>query len=323
VASLCEDTVFCNGLEVCNPTAIGHNPTTGCVAGTPPTCSDGVACTEDVCNIALDRCVSAPDNSLCPCGETCNPASGGCANTCHVTWCGNHLWNCGDCLDNDGDCRIDDADPMCLGPCDNTENSLYPDMHQPSNCGAECYYDSDSGGGNDGCTWDYGCDPFSVSPNYNPTNNKVCSYVKRDVASCDLWWSTQSDMCLGIGVPSTQWSCAGVTPNGCDCFGCCDIPIPSNPTQIVTVWLGSNDGAPDCTLDEADLNNPSICRPCTRVPSCGNSCEHCEICLGKPELPADCTCQECGTAQMCGPPCGTPCPTGYFCNTGCCALNPS
>jgi hypothetical protein len=44
---------------------------------------------------------------------------------------------------------------------------------------------------------------------------------------------------------------------------------------------------PTCTL--ADVNDPTKCPTCTPTGSCENTCEHCELCLGKTELPPDCT----------------------------------
>ena len=34
--------------------------------------------------------------------------------------------------------------------------------------------------------------------------------------------------------------------------------------------------------------DPDKCKPCKPVTACLNTCQHCEICLGKPTLPADC-----------------------------------
>ncbi len=42
----CDDGLFCNGVETCDPTQ-------GCVAGVAPICDDGIACTLDSCDDAL------------------------------------------------------------------------------------------------------------------------------------------------------------------------------------------------------------------------------------------------------------------------------
>lgn len=49
---LCDDGRVCNGSERCDPAM------RGCVPGTPPSCDDGVACTTDRCDDALNRCVN-------------------------------------------------------------------------------------------------------------------------------------------------------------------------------------------------------------------------------------------------------------------------
>jgi hypothetical protein len=71
------------------------------------------------------------------------------------------------------------------------------------------------------------------------------------------------------------------------------------------------------------LNDPTRCKPCTQVPSCLNTCEHCELCVGKTTLPLDCVSQTCPAGVT---PCGLPgqaaCPAGLSCITGCCQSNP-
>ncbi|NMC71006.1 MAG: hypothetical protein GYA57_13210 [Myxococcales bacterium] len=70
----CSDGVFCNGDEVCDPTA-------GCVPGVR-TCADSVACTVDTCDEDADACVWTPndaacaDADLCDGAEICNPVRG-------------------------------------------------------------------------------------------------------------------------------------------------------------------------------------------------------------------------------------------------------
>ena len=41
-------------------------------AGTPPSCSDGIACTDDRCNPGTDRCVNTPNAATCSDGLFCN-----------------------------------------------------------------------------------------------------------------------------------------------------------------------------------------------------------------------------------------------------------
>jgi hypothetical protein len=306
--AVCNDGFFCNGTEVCDVQA-------GCVDGTPPTCSDGISCTTDVCDIMFDKCVGVADDSKCPCAQSCDPTQG-CGNFCQVTTCQGKTYDCGNCLDDDGDCKVDQGDEMCLGPCDNSETGF--DLAIPGGnnapCKQDCYFDGDTGAGNDGCYWSHSCDPYEVAPNYDPEGSK-CAYdpmagIPGTGLGCAEAFAAQAPSCLGV--------CGPLTPNGCDCFGCCLVPGAAEP-----VWLGSKDSkdTPTCTLDA--LDDPSKCRPCTQVEACLNTCDTCELCVGKYELPAECQCQICPVgAQMCGAPCGTPCPFGEFCNSGCCVAAP-
>ncbi len=77
--------------------------------------------------------------------------------------------------------------------------------------------------------------------------------------------------------------CGPLTPNGCDCFGCCELPAGGGKY----VWLGSEiNDVGSCSLK--DVADPTKCQPCTPVQACLNKCEKCEICLGKPTLPPEC-----------------------------------
>lgn len=68
----CDDGLYCNGAETCGGGL--------CQAGTPVSCNDGVSCTLDACNEALDACAFTPSNPLCDDGLFCNGSE-----TCHVT----------------------------------------------------------------------------------------------------------------------------------------------------------------------------------------------------------------------------------------------
>jgi hypothetical protein len=221
---------------------------------------------------------------------------------CVPVACQGHFYQCGDCVDNDGDGKIDADDPDCLGPCDNTENNYYGGIpgQAGSACIVDCYFDQDSGSGNDDCHWNHKCDEHEAAPNYYPEawNGNKCAYdananTPGTSMSCDQMYTSQSQTCLDFCLP--------LTPNGCDCFGCCELPAGSGKF----VWLGSEDGSGNGTCDLGSVGDPTKCEPCKPVMGCFNGCGHCEICIGKPTLPADCLPPFCGngtcdTGETCG-----------------------
>jgi hypothetical protein len=220
---------------------------------------------------------------------------GGGVGGCRVTQCQNHVYACGDCTDNDGDGKIDMNDPDCLGPCHNAENTYYgsvPGQAGPA-CTVDCYFDQDSGSGNDTCNWNHRCDPLSVATKYPPEGDAACAF---DIGtntpgtgdSCGRVPGYTGDGGLGLydRQPSTCLNfCQPLTPNGCDCFGCCELPAHSGKF----VWLGSEDSSGNGICDKQSVANPDKCRPCTPVKGCVNDCKTCELCLGKDTLPAECT----------------------------------
>jgi len=242
--------------------------------------------------------------------------------------CQGKIYACGDLVDNDMDGLIDYQDPDCLGPCDNTEDSLFggiPGQTGPG-CTQDCYFDQDSGAGNDDCYWNHKCDPNEVSPNYypEPEGGDKCEYdtnanTPGTGSSCAELLAMQSQDCLDY--------CAPLTPNGCDCFGCCELPADSGKF----VWLGSEgvNGDTFCTMDK--LTDPVFCHPCIQVPSCVNDCKPCELCIGKTTLPPECFepdggmgGQECPPGiQQCGIQGQQECPSGFYCLTGCCQALPT
>ncbi len=264
--------------------------------------------------------------------------SGGLPPPTTISECQGHVYECGDLVDNDNDGLLDYLDPDCLGPCDNTENSFYGGI--PGQTGAacivDCYFDQDSGSGNDECYWNHRCDPHEVAPDYYPEswNGSQCEYdpnanTPGTSGSCDELYTTQTQTCYDV--------CGPLTPNGCDCFGCCELPAGGGQY----VWLGSEDGSGNGSCTLADLADPTKCQPCLPVQACLNGCGPCEICIGKPEPDPGCDPGGTGgggggvgggagvggggtTAQCPGgeTPCGLPgqaaCPLGFYCITGCC-----
>jgi hypothetical protein len=113
--------------------------------------------------------------------------------------------------------------------------------------------------------------------------------------------------------------CIDLTPNGCDCNGCCALP-----GGTTTVLLGTVDSDGLATCNNAALDDPSRCAPCEIDLSCFNECGPCELCLGRTSLPASCagdadcstpSCEE-GRASCGG--CAGACAPGTACVTGCC-----
>ena len=225
-------------------------------------------------------------------GTTDPTTSGG--GECVPTECASEgkILACGDCEDNDGDGLVDLADPECISPCDDREDSfatgLPGDNMDP--CKQDCFFDGNSGGGKGDCAWNLACDPM------NPGGD-VCPY-NPDQNNCP---EMQSQEC----VETCQ------TPSGCDCFGCCTVTVDG---MSYDVYLGDK----DCSVETIDS-----CSKCTKNDECDDPCEpeNCEICFGETEPPPGCeepTCENDMLPCMIDKEGNHDCPDGFFCSTGCC-----
>jgi hypothetical protein len=238
---------------------------------------------------------------------------------CSLKPCWGRVHACGDCMDNDGDGFIDDQDPECLGPCDHYEHSLDVYLHGLRGCNRDCYFDDNEGSGNDKCEWALQCDPLAPVP--------TCCDPDLADGPCEI-----QRTCLDAEEqhPLCHEVCLPLVPNGCDCFGCCDVRTTANPHEAHWVYLGSREKLPSgaeittCTLVAAQAGDDLACRPCTPLPTCLNPCGECQLCLGRSSLPDHCLlpdapprCDRDGQ-QPCGLAGDSPCPAGQFCLTGCC-----
>jgi len=208
--------------------------------------------------------------------------------------CGGTIYACGDETDNDGDGMMDLLDPECTGPCDDDEGTFATGIPGDNmDCRQDCFFDGNSGQGDDGCDWNLRCDME------NPGAEIGCEYT--GAGNCSGQNATQTDGCIDV--------CTPFTPPGCDCFGCC---LVDTPTGERTIFLNSGAG---CALDNLDA-----CQSCTQSDDCMNDCEpeQCERCFGDEELPEECD----GIDQMCdsGTTCddSSDCPEHWFCLLGCC-----
>lgn len=199
---------------------------------------------------------------------------------------------CSNCLDDDGDGLMDAFDPECTGPLDDDEGTFATGIPGDNRdfC-QDCFFDGNSGHGDDDCQYHTDC-LYGETPS---------SAGASGCFSCEV-----SDTCRN--------TCQELTPNGCDCFGCCEIPIGNGETRHVLL-------SETCQLDLA--SDPSACESCVPSADCVNECDPCEICIGKPNVDPSCaTLSEdpfpiCpGDGQACTPE--APCPAGEYCLTGCC-----
>lgn len=281
---------------------------------------------------------------------------------CHITACGGKVYKCGDCMDNDGDNLIDSQDPDCLGPCQNNEAGFEGNIPGQNNapCKMDCYWDKDSGGGGDACYWSHKCDPFEEGG----TRDGI-TFAAQTAPELDCKYDANAQV-PGATVPNGQKDCvylkdnqtqqctdycAPLTPNGCDCFGCCENPL--SPGNFVYAGSVNAAGQGTCSAKADDLNDPTRCKPCTPVAgNCYKQCDRCELCFGKTTVPADCVATmmpdmfgqtppdmtgqpppdlfgvtfdltppplQCPIDQQpCGLPGQDPCGTSGYCISGCC-----
>jgi len=222
-------------------------------------------------------------------GPATTTAGGGGTTDCNGT-----IWACGDGEDNDGDGFIDLFDPECTGPCDDDEGSFQTGIPGDNmDCRQDCFFDGNSGQGDDGCIWDLRCDPS------NPGEFIGCEYTGGN--NCENQPPNQEQDCIEF--------CEPFVPPGCDCFGCCEIQ-----TDEGSIWIFLN-SHPDCALDNLDA-----CSECTpQIDDCGVPCVpgECQLCFGETELPAGCDEVTCPAG---GDPCvsNEDCPMDFFCYLDCC-----
>ncbi len=220
---------------------------------------------------------------------------------------------CSNCIDDDGDGFIDSFDIQCTGPADNLENSFGTGI-PGDNIDAvkqDCFFDGNSGAGNDGCNIHVCCILGATTVADCPIGAN--SY---DPAECPppLGTTPLAQNCIDF--------CGALTPPGCDCFGCCTICDPNNPSMCFDIATNPST-SPNCTTET--LSDPTKCLRCTPTAACGNSeCggTTCILCPGQnpQDLPPECnmTPQCPSGSQSCSG--GAACPVDTYCDAGsqCC-----
>jgi len=234
----------------------------------------------------------ATDGSGTDTGDTVGTGGGG-----DPVDCGGTTYACGDGKDNDGDGLFDLMDPECTGPCDDDEASFQTGIPGDNvDCKQDCFFDGNSGQGDDGCNWDLTCDEANPGAGTSMPN---CEYTGG--MNCENMPPNQDKDCIEFCLP--------FVPPGCDCFGCCEVTDADG--NKVNIFINSPD--PECSID-----NIEACNSCTQSDDCVNTCEEeeCELCFGEDTLPEGCDENTCDFGDVCET--AADCPTDWYCLNNCC-----
>ena len=205
---------------------------------------------------------------------------------------------CDDCLDNDQDGEVDGFDIHCTTAVDDDESTFstkIPGDNTDSNA-FDCFFDGDSGPGNDGC---------DVHP--------CCSLGAATQAQCPINPGTYNPAECTLAQPCID-TCAPALVPGCDCLGCCTLCDETGCRDIQVHPLAS----PNCT---DDFSNDTTCQSCVKKTECAVECgdpASCVLCPGQSadDLPPECA----GVASCPGASCefNSDCSAGELCSNGCC-----
>lgn len=218
---------------------------------------------------------------------------------------------CSNCIDDDGDGQIDGQDVECTGSFDNDESSFSTGIPGDNKdaVNQDCFFDGNSGAGDDRCNIHVCCLLGAHSKAECPIG---ASQFNVNDCPPPLGTTPLSQACID--------NCGRLTPPGCDCFGCCTECVPgTDPAQCYDIDINPST-SPNC--DATNIADPNACKRCTKSTSCGNGeCggTTCVLCPGQDPstLPTNCTGQVCPTGTtVCGT--GDACPAQTYCSNGCC-----
>jgi hypothetical protein len=248
---------------------------------------------------------------------------------------------CNDGIDNDGDGLIDGMDPECSGPWDNDESSFATgipgDNKDPK--WQDCFFDGNSGAGDDGCRYatgcltgdlpqsdpsctlsqmclDYcaprapnGCDCFGCCTIQTPDGSSVDIF---EVSTCSIANIDDTKACPRC-VKNTQCQ------NTCgECELCpgktvADLPASCTPTTTGSGGTSGTGGSSDTggTSGTGGSSDTGGTSGTGGTPGSGGTDTN------PPPPPPSYTCN--GGEQVCGPGLAA-CPTGFYCELGCCLV---
>jgi hypothetical protein len=228
----CDDTLFCTGVESCDPLDPSADSSTGCLPSTGDPCVLGLEC-NDICDDVADNCLSPvgtvcgdPSDSECDNPDTCDGA-GSCLSNLEAAG-----FSCGDTSDTD--CDNPDS-------CDGTGTCLL----NLESAGFACGDPSDTE-----CDNPDTCDGAGVCETHYEAFGLACG----DPADteCD-----NPDSCDGAGVCQGNYEAVGLAcgdaadtecdnPDSCDGAGICE-------TNYEAVGFACGDTA------DTECDNPDSC----------------------------------------------------------------
>ncbi len=269
--SLCADTLYCNGVELCRPAELSADGA-GCIVGTPPDCSDSYTCTQDDCDEEGDTCTHTPSDAACAdtlfCNgiETCNPSDVNADNNGCVPG--------DDPCEDEASCTLDECIEIS-DECVNTPMSDRCSDGQYCNGAERCAPDDSNAdaagciGGSDPCDDEIPC----TTDNCNETDDQ-CSH-QPDHAFCD-----DNSFCNGEERCSLTDGCYRLDPPICD-------------DELDCTEDSCDDNAGDCVFtpdDEAcDNGDPCSTSTCDVSTGCVDEFEADDtVCDVDPQLVESC-----------------------------------
>jgi len=293
-AGQCDDGVYCNGVETCDPSDPSADAQ-GCVR-TPRDCADSLVCTTDSCDEDNKQCQhTAPDtdNDGHP-DATCiddqgSPLGDDCDDTDGERFPGNEE----DCDDHDEDC-----DPLTIG---------FVDADGDGVISATCCNPDESVTGGNRCGLDCDDDDLAVhtkQPEFCDGKDNDCDDATDEIDNNVAWYLDGDGDLFGAGddvmlscVPIAGRSivttdCEGdnnaIHPGAaetCDnvdnnCNGITDEGLTgcaTSPTEPVSIPINvCLNGLDNCSVNQLCIHNPGAAPTCAEIDECTLSVNDCD-----------------------------------------------